>query len=181
MGMARSLRSLWRVVALFLVLAGWVLAATSARATGSAGSSTAIRFAATKSFKTGASPQQVAFADFDGNGTVDLLTANQGTHTLSLHRGRGDGTFRKAVPIRAGIVHPLAIATADMNGDGDPDAVLVNGLRPSRVVVLLGNGAGRFSRSTFRGGHRSQWVITADLNGDGIPTWRRRTRAVASR
>jgi len=167
--MARSLRSLRRVVALFLVLAGWVLAATSAPATGSAGSSTAIRFAATKSFKTGASPQQVAFADFDGNGTVDLLTANQGTHTLSLLRGRGDGTFRKAVSIPAGMVHPLAIATADLNGDGHADAVLVNGLRPSHVVVLLGNGAGGFRRSTFRGGHRSQWVITADMNGDGIP------------
>ena len=111
----------------------------------------------------------MAFADFDGNGAVDLLTANQGTHTLSLLRGRGDGTFRKAVAIRAGIVHPLAIATADMNGDGDADAVLVNGLRPNRVAVLLGDGAGGFQRSTFRGGHRSQWVITADVNGDGIP------------
>jgi hypothetical protein len=83
--------------------------------------------------------------------------------------GQRDGTFRKAVEIPAGMVHPLAIATADLNGDGHPDAVLVNGLRPSRVAVLLGDGTGGFRRSAFPGGHRSQWVIAADLDGDGIP------------
>jgi FG-GAP-like repeat len=88
---------------------------------------------------------------------------------VSLLRGRGDGTFRKAIGIPAGIVHPLAIATADMNGDGHPDAVLVNGLRPNGVAVLLGDGAGGFRRSIFPGGHRSQWVIAADLDGDGVP------------
>ena len=111
----------------------------------------------------------MAFADFDGNGTVDMVTVNQGANTVSLLRGRGDGTFKKAVSIRAGIERPLALATADMDRDGHPDLVLVNGLRPNRVAVLLGNGSGGFRRSTFRGGHRSQWVITADFNGDGAP------------
>jgi len=167
--MNRSRRSVWSVVVLFLVLAGGVPAATWARASGSAGHLNPIRFAPTRSYKTGASPQQVAFADFDGNGTVDLLSANQGAHTVSLLRGRGDGTFRKAMEIRAGIAHPLAIATADMNGDGHPDAVLVNGLRRNGVAILLGDGTGGFRRSIFPGGHRSQWVIAADFNADGVP------------
>lgn len=167
--MNRSRRSAWGFAAVCLVLVGGIPGATSAHASGSGVRSTPIRFATTRSYRTGASPQQVAFADFDRNGTMDLLTANQGSHTVSLLRGRGDGTFRKAVDIRAGMVHPLAIATADMNGDGDPDAVLVNGLGPSHVAVLLGDGAGGFRRSTFPGGHRAQWVIAADLNSDGVP------------
>src|SRR5690242_17372553 len=106
---------MWGFAALLVVVVGWVPAATWARASGPAGP--AIRFAPTRSYRTGRSPQQVAFADFDGNGTVDLLTTNQGTHTVALLRGRGDGTFRKALEIPAGMVHPLAIATADLNGD----------------------------------------------------------------
>src|SRR6476620_6863023 len=167
--MSRPHRYVWSSLAMLLALAGSVPAVTWARASASAGAGTPIRFAPTASYKTGASPQQVAFADFDGNGTVDLMTANQGANGVSLLRGRGDGTFRRAVPIPAGIHQPLAIATADMNGDGHPDSVLVNGLRPNRVAVLLGNGAAGFRRSTFPGGHRSQWVIAADFNGDGVP------------
>ncbi|HTG48602.1 MAG TPA: VCBS repeat-containing protein [Actinomycetota bacterium] len=144
-------------------------AGTAGASTRSLGSPPPIRFAPTRSYRTGPSPQQVAFADFDGDGTVDLVTANQGGRTVSLLRGRGDGTFRRARQIRAGIPRPLAIATADMNGDGHADLVIVNGLRPNRVAVLLGNGSGGFTRSRFPGGHRSQWVIAVDLNGDGVP------------
>lgn len=171
--MRRARRSGWMVCPL-LLLVGLVPAASGAPAGPAArppdiGVSPLIRFAPTKSYRTGPSPQQVVFGDFDGNGTVDMVTANQGANTISLLRGRGDGTFKKAVSIRAGIDRPLAIAAADMNGDGHPDLVIVNGFRTDHIAVLLGNGSGAFKRSLFRGGHRAQWVITADLNGDGAP------------
>jgi len=133
------------------------------------GQQAAIQFAPTVSYSVGKSPQQAAFADFDGNGTIDIVTANQGANTVSLLRGAADGTFAKPNSIPAGINHPLAIATADMNGDGHPDLVVVNGLRPDRIAVLLGNGSGGFTPSLFPGGHGSQWVIAADFNGDGHP------------
>jgi FG-GAP-like repeat/EF hand len=171
--MTRARRSMW-LVCLLLVLIGLAPATSDATARSAANRpqtlfSTQIRFAPTKSYRTGPSPQQVAFADFDGNGTVDMVTANQGANTISLLRGRGDGTFKKAISIRAGIERPLAIATADMNGDGHPDLVIVNGFRTNHIAVLLGNGSGGFKRSIFRGGHQAQWVITADFNADGAP------------
>jgi len=166
--MTRVRRSAWSTVALVVVLVGLAPAAWGSR-TRSATVSPQIRFSRIRSYRTGPHPQQVAFADFDGNGTIDMVTANQGANTVSLLRGRGDGTFRKAVSIRAGIQRPLAIATADVDRDGHPDLVIVNGLRHDRVAVLLGNGSGGFRRSLFRGGHRSQWVIAGDFNGDGAP------------
>jgi FG-GAP-like repeat/EF hand len=166
--MARVLRSSSIVALVSLVAFGFSAGHASASSPSTA-SSARIRFAPAVSYKTGRSPQQVVFGDFDGNGTVDIVTANQKANTVSLLRGRGDGTFKAPRAIKAGIRHPLAIATADMNGDGHPDLVVVNGLRPNYVAVLLCNGAGRFHPSVFRGGHRSQWVIAADLNGDGTP------------
>jgi len=162
-------RALVSTAAVLVVFAGLVPAAWGARTARSARSWNPIRFAPTRSYGTGPAAQQVAFADVDGNGTIDLITANQGANTISVLLGRGDGTFKRATNLWAGIPHPLAIATADMNGDGRPDLVLVNGLRPNRIAVLLNNGAGGFRRTTFPGGHRSQWVIAADLNGDGVP------------
>ncbi len=128
-----------------------------------------IRFAPTKSYRTGAHPQQVALADFDSNGTIDMVTANQGANTLSLLRGAGDGSFAKPVSLAAGIHRPLALATADLNGDGLPDLVVVNGRRSDRVAVLIARSTRGFWRSTFPGGHRAQWVIAGDFNGDRIP------------
>jgi hypothetical protein len=169
-GVTRSLG----VVVVALLAAGGLSGTTFASVDGprpatASGQPAPIRFASTKSYRTGPSPQQVALADFDGNGTVDMVTANQGAATLSLLRGDGDGRFAKPVSIPAGLQRPLALATADLNGDGRADLVVVNGLRSDRVAVLLARSTGGFWRSTFRGGHRSQWVITADFNGDGTP------------
>jgi hypothetical protein len=65
--MIRSRRFVWVPVALLLALTGSVTAATWARAARSA-TWNPIHFATTLSYRTGASPQQVAFADFDGTG-----------------------------------------------------------------------------------------------------------------
>ncbi len=50
----------------------------------------------------GQTPVSVAAGDFDGNGALDLVTANISSGTLSVLLGNGDGTFRPRVDLAVG-------------------------------------------------------------------------------
>jgi len=94
-------------------------------------------------------------ADFNGDGKLDILTAN-GTMNL----GNGDGTFKPGAAVSGG-----ALAVADFNGDGKLD-ILQQGT--GTLLVLLGNGDGTFQApiSTASGANLSV-LAAGDLNGDG--------------
>jgi len=68
---------------------------------------------------------------------------------------------------------PSSVATADLNGDGQPDLVVTNDLTgsPGTVGVLLANGDGTFRPAVAysTGGAGPTWVAVADVNGDGKP------------
>lgn len=90
----------------------------------------------------GDSPVAIAVADVDGDGQLDVLTANGDSGDISVLRGRGDGTF--AAPQRFGIGRfPTALAAADVNGDGHLDVLTANG-DSNDVSVLRGRGDGSF-------------------------------------
>lgn len=81
---------------------------------------------------TDTGPLAVTSADFDNDGNPDLLTTNAGYTgfgydypTLSLLRGRGDGTFFPRADFDIG-TSPQSVATADFNGDGRTDVVTAN-------------------------------------------------------
>jgi hypothetical protein len=87
----------------------------------------------------------VAVGDFDGrhyaNGQpiLDLATANSVSNTVSVLLGNGDGTFQAAQNFAAGS-DPVAVAVADVNGDGKPDLAVANGFFSNfsdSVSVLL--------------------------------------------
>jgi hypothetical protein len=72
------------------------------------------------------------------------------------------------VPLGSGRAGQLVIA--DVNDDGIPDLVAINGSRGNSVSVLLGNGDGTFeSPRTFAVGPRPDAVAVADVNRDGKP------------
>ena len=130
-------------------------------------------FSRASSFDTGRYPRGVAIADLDGDGHLDLVTANQAANTVSILLGNGDGTFRARTDFEAG-GHPMSVAVADLNADGRPDlAVAGEGYDPDyagRVSVLLGNGDGTFGTRTQYGVPKwSQAVAIADMNGDQRP------------
>ena len=67
-----------------------------------------------------------ALADLDSDGKVDILVADQNGSTLGVLLAHGDGTFQAAETYSAPGQAEL-VATADVNGDGRPDAVVAAG------------------------------------------------------
>jgi hypothetical protein len=122
-------------------------------------------------FATGGSgifaPYSVAVGDFNGDGKLDLATANELENTLSVLLGNGDGTFQTHVDY-ATVGDCRQVATGDFNGDGKLDLVVSSGSY-NAVSVLLGNGDGTFQAQTQyqMSGTNNPYLIVADLNKDG--------------
>ncbi len=103
-------------------------------------------FDSAEEYDVGAFPGGLAATDVDGDCVVDLVSADalavadgldQDGGSVSVLRGRGDGSFDSAVSLP---VPPAAtgIAVADLNGDRKPDVVTAHGeLDGGRVAVLL--------------------------------------------
>lgn len=122
-----------------------------------------------RDFVVGSHPIAAVTTDFDGDGTLDIITANQFTGNngdLSLMKGFGDGTFRRLASITAGLI-PTGVAFADATGDGLPDLIVSN-LVSQEVTVHPGNGLGGFGQkiSTLVSG-RPSGIAVGDWNGDG--------------
>jgi Ca2+-binding RTX toxin-like protein len=83
-------------------------------------------FAAPLAYQTnaGGTVGQLALADFNGDGAVDIVVANMDAPgTFSVLGGYGDGTFAAPVDFDTGDF-PLAVAYGDPDGDGDMDLVI---------------------------------------------------------
>ncbi len=116
-------------------------------------------------YTTDLTPQDVAAADFNGDGKVDLAVAT-GNNSVSVLLGVGDGTFPTHVeyPVPG---HPSSIVTGDFNGDGKADIATVDPYQ-SEISILLGNGDGTFQGHVeYLTGAHPVAMATADLNGDG--------------
>ncbi len=108
----------------------------------------------------------VAVGDFNGDGKLDLVTANNVDNTVSVLLGNGDGTFASQVTYPVGN-YPSSVATGDFNGDGKLDLVTTN-YNDNTISVLLGNGDGTFaSQLVSPVGKSPSAVAVGDVNNDG--------------
>ncbi|XXF80027.1 VCBS repeat-containing protein [Myxococcaceae bacterium GXIMD 01537] len=113
-------------------------------------------------------PSDLAVADYNGDGKLDLATANFVGNSVSILLGNGDGTFQSAVP-HSMPGTPSSVAAADLNGDGKLDLATGN-FNGRSVGVLLGNGDGTFQPAvTSSLGRLAQVAAVGDLNGDSKP------------
>ncbi|MFN7994237.1 MAG: VCBS repeat-containing protein [Bryobacteraceae bacterium] len=122
---------------------------------------------------SGLNPASVVAGDFNGDGFIDIAVANSQQFqttlqpgSVSVFLGKGDGTFGPASFFGAGFF-PIAIAAADLNGDGKLDLATAN-FGGVTLAVLLGNGDGSFQPALFVPAGREPFSIAvADLDGDG--------------
>jgi hypothetical protein len=125
-------------------------------------------------YVTGEGPGGIQLADLTGNGILDIITANfdpglisddNGTNTVSVLLGNGDGTFQHKRDFFVG--HRCAqLVVADLTGDGIPDIVTSNPFDNS-VSVLVGNGDGTFRAPvTYHVGVRPFNLVAGRFGGD---------------
>jgi len=120
-------------------------------------------------------PAGAAFtvADLDGDGTADALQIGGGLSSGPLvHlRGVGDGSLADVSTATLPALRPgvTAIDLADVDGDGDVDAVIALE-NPTEFALLQNDGAGRFTvaRSQQMAGFGPMdGIAVGDLDGDG--------------
>lgn len=118
-----------------------------------------------------ANPTAFAMADFDRNGTLDLLISDDSTDSLHLYSGDGDGTFTASgAPVFVGgDFDPVSIALGDLDSDTRLDAVTANSADDSIGVFLWDNDAGAFVLDqTYDVGAAPADVVLADFNRDEL-------------
>ncbi len=135
-------------------------------------------------------PPVVAVADFNRDGAADVLAVydpnNNGTSNSQpafvMLLNNGDGTFTRHA--LANVVYPsdptafFSANVADINGDGKPDLVIINGSGettdnipkgPSILHAYIGQGDGTFTAlapQTVSSTLDSSILLASDLNGD---------------
>ena len=157
-GFIRLSRVLW--LSVLVVMLGGLLEPEAAAQTVS------FAFGAKTDFGTGSFPFSVAVGDFNGDGTLDLATANESSNTVSILLGAGTGSF--GVKTDFGTASgPESVAVGDFNGDGNLDLAVAN-IGGATVSILLGTGTGGFGAKTdFGTGSGPASVAVGDFNGDG--------------
>jgi hypothetical protein len=108
----------------------------------------------------------LAAADFDGDGNVDLVVMT--TTGFAVLLNNGNGSFRQV-----SFSTPLPVewvATGDLNMDGNQDIVVVPRVGPGGTVyVYLGDGSGGFAGPGVAYLPGDFHIAIGDVNGDGIP------------
>jgi hypothetical protein len=92
-------------------------------------------FAPHTDYAVGNRPRAVALGDLNGDGHLDIISANEANGDVSVLLGHGDGTFGPKTDYVVG-GGAVGVALGDLNGDGKLDAVTADA-SVNMVSVLL--------------------------------------------
>lgn len=107
--------------------------------------------------------------DFNGDGKADIASPVFNQNAVNVYPGDGQGGFGQPTSFPAGFTAGF-LRSADFNGDGNADLVVLNNL--STASILLGNGSGGFGAPvTYEGGTGiiTRQLTTGDFNSDNHP------------
>ena len=128
--------------------------------------------AAGSPFAAGPEPNDIAVADFNGDGNPDVVVPNHGVKSVAVLLGNGKGQFSFAPGSPFSVEnrpHPHGVAVADFNGDKKPD-IAVDSWGENKVLVLFARGDGTFQNPGVKfdvGQMPYQRLRAGDLNSDG--------------
>jgi hypothetical protein len=116
--------------------------------------------------KRSSAVNDVRAADFNGDGKLDLVTANLGTDTVSIFLGKGDGSFEeqpKYDPAGKGAF----IAVGDLDNDGDLDFVITHWTDKDSFATFANEGDGKFAAAkTYKTAAGNYGITLVDIDGD---------------
>lgn len=115
----------------------------------------------------GAGPTDLVIGDFDGDGNLDVATANGGATTVTVRLGDGRGGFGSSEVVVVGAA-PSAIAAGDFDDDDDEDLV-VAAFGDDAVVTIVSDGGTFTPQAPIMVGAGPVDLAVQVLDGDGLP------------
>jgi hypothetical protein len=125
-----------------------------------------VAFTLATNYTVGSSADSVAAADVNGDGLVDLISANQNNNTLIILTNAGGGIFGSNATYHT-LPNPASVVVADIHGVGKADLTCAS--IAGFLMVWTNNRSGGFASdgNYSTGGNNYNFeVITADVNGD---------------
>lgn len=126
---------------------------------------TFVTFEQAQTIPLAAYSRDVAVADLNGDGQVDLIAANYAVSAVSILMGKPGGGFGDAYGFGVG-TDPRFLVIADIDGDSALDIATAN-IGGSSISLLFGDGKGGFSPAETIGvGGGIANIAAADVDGD---------------
>ena len=118
-------------------------------------------------YPTGLTPAGIDAEDLNGDGVVDVVTADATSNSMSVLLGNADGTYQPRKVFAVGR-NPSDVKLARLEGPTNPWDAIVTNNDDNTMTIWWGDGKGGFNASTLlqtgSGPHR---ITTGDMDGDG--------------